>query len=488
MKCVGHGTYGTVYRKADGLAMKQVEKFDPNRKNFEFTSICEIAILSIRGIPNIPRLNEIKSDNHRYYITMEDCGNTLLQHAATLNTLQRRDAVPGILFQLLESAIALYDLGMFHSDIKSSNVMIKPDNNVKLIDFGIHSFEVVGKIDKNLMSKPYSCYTPQWGTYCICPPETFLHNVWDANKYMVWSIGITICEFIFKSHSFICDYLLQSDSQAVYQDAYKCDSKIRYFMAMLFYSKMQIGETTLAEFKSSKRISPEVAEFLSKALVLDHNKRATLQELFKLPLFDKVRQQNKSQIVHLTVKDKTLIFAAPVKAPMLYTHSNGNYYIYRKLAIEWMFDVYNSTNKLQLLVHAVNIFDRYIAEEPVLCADIALVACSATYLSQYLISHDMIDIHTLLNSLSLLSPTMPSSKIEVSDIVGCVNHIFHRLQYKLYCRTFDVLMAKEGVAVDFDIVSETLITQTPPYNNSKLINTYVSLVKKYERMKEIYSI
>lgn len=484
---VGQGTYGKVFRKGNGLAMKQVAMFEHNRANFELTSICEIATLAISGIPNTPVLCEVMSDNHSYYITMEDCGKTLLEYARTISTSKRQQFAPKVMFNLLESAIALEELGLLHNDIKSSNVMVNHNGDIKLIDFGINMFELAGKVDKHLMSKPQTDYPEQWGTYCICPPETFLDNTWTADKYMVWSIGITICEFIFKTHSFICDCLLPRESKDAYQRAYNNDSRIRYFMKMMFMNKIMSGDKTLSNFTTCTNLQPEIADLISRALIIDYKERASLRDLYNLPIFDQFRIQKQDQKIGIRViKDKTAIYGAPVEAPMLHTRSgSGNYYVYRKLLIEWMFDVYNATHKLQLLVHAVSLFDRYMAVEPVVTEDIVVVACSAAYLAQYMIKHEFIDLQNLITSLSLLSPQVPSHCIQKTDVINCINHMFRRLHYKLYRKTFDVLICKEGIAVDFDIITETLFTVIPPYNNSKLINTYISLVKKYEKLVEI---
>lgn len=468
---LGQGTYGQVFRKADGTVMKQVDKVDRysrNKWNIELSSICEMAILKIKGIPNTPKLQYITEDSQHYYIHMQDCGCTLLEYARTLSCEERQKFAPQAMFQLLQAAIAFEELGILHNDIKSGNVMVDSTGKVRLIDFGINVFETVDKVDGDLISRPEASYAKQFGTYCVCPPETFLDEIWNADKYMAWSIGVTMCEFIFKTHSFICDNLLEKESQQAYQKAYRNEPQILHFLAMIFYTKARKGETSLAKFENCKGLAPELADFLNKALMLDYNKRSSLRELYDLPMFDRFRER-REHIVPMF--DRVTIFGSPVKAAQ-YMHSD-TYSMYRTHVIEWMFDIYNATGKLCIFVQAVNILDRYMASgDVVLQGDIVIVACAAAYIAQYALKEKHIDLSTIISSVSWISPAIPHHTIYAADVNARMQRMLVKLDFDLYRKTFDTIIAKQGIEVDMETVLRILTSTVPPYDNAVLISSY----------------
>lgn len=477
MQRLGQGTYGQVFQKDDGSVMKQVDKVDrysKNKWNIELSSICEMAVLKIKGIPNTPKLHYITDDPKHYYLHMEDCGSTLLEYARKLSLEERQSFAPKAMFQLLQSAIAFEELGILHNDIKSGNVMVDSNRDVKVIDFGLNIIETVGKIDSNMVSAPNASYANQWGTYCICPPETFLDKIWDADKYMAWSIGITMCEFIFKTHSFICDNLLEGESQVAYKKAYRNESQILHFMAMLFYTKAKKGEVSLAKFSACNGLDPEICEFLTKALMLDYKERSSLRELIALPMFDKFRQET-----YTALPDKVTIYGSPVKSPLL---TSTSYATYRSAMIEWMFDLYNATGKLNIFVQAVSIFDRYMACDAVLPHDIVIVACASAYIAQYALKETSIDLVTMVSCLSWIAPVFTHQAfhtIYTSDIHARMQRMLLKLDYDLYRKTFDVIISKQGIQVEMDIVLNVLTHTLPPYNNAVLISAYRKSLLKH---------
>lgn len=87
--------------------------------------------------PNIVDVYDVGEDNNEHYIVMEYI------HGYTLKQLiRRRGAIPykesvWIIKQLAGALMEAHRNNIIHRDIKSQNVLIKPDGTIKLSDFGI---------------------------------------------------------------------------------------------------------------------------------------------------------------------------------------------------------------------------------------------------------------------------------------------------------------------------------------------------------------
>ena len=248
---IGQGSYGQVFMKNQDQVIKQVDKYDMGDKSYNFTSmelssICETAILAKRFI-NTPVINDISMpcNSPKIRIGMEHCGMTLLQKAKTLTFMQRIELLPWIAHQLVKSALHLQNNGIVHNDIKSANVLVNDVFDVKLIDFGICMFETIGAVSNDLIAPKGTVLSKDWGTYCICPPELFTKGMWDVEKFMPWSIGITLCEFLFKTHSFIHDCVLNLTERKVYKLYIKQDEMLKHILGTAFISRINGGNEVL---------------------------------------------------------------------------------------------------------------------------------------------------------------------------------------------------------------------------------------------------
>lgn len=141
---IGQGGMSVVYlamneRANKQWAIKEVRK--DGVQNFEVVQqglIAEVNMLKRLDHPNLPSIIDVIEEEGRFLIVMDYIeGNTLAK------ALQEYGAQPQE--QVIEWAIQLCDvLGYLHTrkppiiyrDMKPSNVMLKPDGNVTLIDFG----------------------------------------------------------------------------------------------------------------------------------------------------------------------------------------------------------------------------------------------------------------------------------------------------------------------------------------------------------------
>lgn len=492
---LGSGSYGQVFSTVDGNVVKYVEKicpYDPSGSNIELTTICESVILNIPNIRNVPKLLGIYDMTYdKVGLKMEHCGMTLLEAARTLEFDERLNAVPEIAFQLIQAALDLNRYGVFHNDIKIANVMVKEGQenflNVRLIDFGICGFETVGTIDKDLKTNGTTEVQDHWGTYCVCPPEAFMHKIFNAEKYMVWSIGITLCDFMFSTHSFIRDQIMDDVTRMNYAKYYKCDQKIIHFMSLYFNKLISKGYTVLEKISTCKEFTPDISDLLNKVLTLDFTKRATLLELYNLPMFDPLRKTCLTKHVGSVSTSEAVMFGCKVAGPKVLDGvtdkiKTAEYNAYRGVMVNWLFQMYKATNKLPIFVHAVNLFDMFMATEAVEIDNFVFVICAVAYIAQYITRGMQIDINVMVNNLSL-SLGVQTSILKVSEVNRAIETVLKRLDYSLYRVPFDVIIAKQNIVVDMNTVYKVMTSVSAPYDNAALVRRYGLFVKNESLLK-----
>ena len=138
---LGAGGMGQVYKARDMRLNRYVAiKFlhrarvaDPNRKS---RFIQEARAASALNHPNIIVVHEISTHEDIDYIVMEHvAGKTL--GSLILRQGMRLDAALGIAVQIAGALAAAHAAGIIHRDVKPSNVMVRDDGQVKLLDFGL---------------------------------------------------------------------------------------------------------------------------------------------------------------------------------------------------------------------------------------------------------------------------------------------------------------------------------------------------------------
>lgn len=87
--------------------------------------------------PNIVDVYDVGDDGDKHYIVMEYVkGYTLKQLIKKRGTIPYKEAV-WMIKQLAGALMEAHRKGIIHRDVKSQNVLIKPDGTIKLSDFGI---------------------------------------------------------------------------------------------------------------------------------------------------------------------------------------------------------------------------------------------------------------------------------------------------------------------------------------------------------------
>ncbi len=113
-------------------------------------------------------------------------GHTLADIIDTRGALAEPDAL-AIARQVALGLADIHGLGIVHRDVKSQNIMITPDNQVKLIDFGIAK----GQDQATVTQSSHFA-----GTLYYAPPEQILgaHNV--DHRADIYALGIVLYEML----------------------------------------------------------------------------------------------------------------------------------------------------------------------------------------------------------------------------------------------------------------------------------------------------
>ena len=164
------------------IAIKIIDKFKLLKDETDIHRIKrEISILKKIRHNNIIQLYEIMESKHNLYIVMEYCeGKELFDYIVKHKRLNEKDAC--ILFQQLISGVDyLHKQGIIHRDLKPENILLDANNNIKLSDFGLSTFDT----HNHLLKTP--CGTP---TYA--PPEMLRGDEYNGECSDIWSCGVIL--------------------------------------------------------------------------------------------------------------------------------------------------------------------------------------------------------------------------------------------------------------------------------------------------------
>ena len=192
-KIIGQGGMGTVYlahhvRLDSPMAVKELRAEYPTEKErqaalrqFE----AEARFLVRLNHPNLPKVTDAFIENDRCYMVMEYIEGVTLD-----NLLREAGGGPMDILQVVEWGLQIADvLAYLHSqtpavifrDLKPGNIMVQPDGNVRLIDFGIaRRFQPGAAKD-----------TALFGSVGYSPPEQFGLRQTDP-RADIYAFGATL--------------------------------------------------------------------------------------------------------------------------------------------------------------------------------------------------------------------------------------------------------------------------------------------------------
>ena len=142
---IGAGGMGEVFRATDTRLQRTVaikilshdKVADPERKR---RFLQEARAVSALNHPNIVTLHDIASDSGVDYLVMEYVPGKSLDDLITPKGLPFVEAL-GYAQQIASALAAAHAAGIVHRDIKPANVIVTPEGQIKILDFGIAKLE-----------------------------------------------------------------------------------------------------------------------------------------------------------------------------------------------------------------------------------------------------------------------------------------------------------------------------------------------------------
>ena len=241
-KTIGEGTFGKVklgihIPTEEKVAIKILEKDKiQDREDLERISR-EINFLKKLNHPNIIKIYDIIENSKNFYIIMELANNgELFKYIVKKKKLDEAEA-SFFYYQLILGLEAIHKQKIVHRDIKPENLLLKENNILTIIDFGLSN-----QYKKNQYLKT-SCGSP-----CYAAPEMILGRKYNGLLVDLWSSGIVL-------YAMVCGYLPFED---------KNNDKL--------YKKILNGK-----FDLPSRLSNECKDLIKKILTVNPKNRIGIE-------------------------------------------------------------------------------------------------------------------------------------------------------------------------------------------------------------------
>ncbi|KAG9508675.1 Serine/threonine-protein kinase PAK 1, partial [Fragariocoptes setiger] len=242
---IGSGATGIVYKAMDNetaeiVAIKTIDIAKQAKKDLIFT---EILVMKQNKHPNVINYHEsYLVNNNQLWVVMEYMEFGPLTDLVTTMIL-REGQIAALVREVLKAVEFLHRNKVCWRDIKSDNVLLGLDGQVKAIDFGFCAqMDDINDKRRTVVGSPY------W-----LSPEIINRKGYDT-KTDIWSTGILVLEMLNGEPP----YLTETPLRAIFLIASCGKPKIDY-----------------------ERLSPELADFLNRCLDVDPAKRATASELLQ---------------------------------------------------------------------------------------------------------------------------------------------------------------------------------------------------------------
>ncbi|KAJ6339630.1 hypothetical protein OIU77_007553 [Salix suchowensis] len=291
------GTYGKVYKARDKktgefVALKKV-KMDVGKDRyleeygFPLTSLREINILMSFDHPSIVKVKEVvMGDLDSVFLVMEYMEHDLKELMQMMKQPFSTSEVKCLMLQLLEGVKYLHDNWVLHRDLKTSNLLLNNQGELKVCDFGM----------SRQYGSPLKPYTSLVVTLWYRAPELLLGAKQYSTAVDMWSVGCIMAEMLTKKPLFTgkgeIDHLdkifktLGTPDETVWPGLSKLRGAKANFVKQP-YNQLR-KKFPFTPFTGSPVLSDSGFDLLNKLLTYDPEKRITADDALNHPWFHEV--------------------------------------------------------------------------------------------------------------------------------------------------------------------------------------------------------
>lgn len=184
LESLGQGAYAQVYegeRDDEKIALKKIKHCSNG-----IDCLFEATLCSILEHPSICHAREIYSTDSNMYMVLDKGTTDLSYFTRNKSKPTPLSTIKEWLFSVSQAVYYFHRLGIVHGDLKAANVILYPDNTVKLTDFNLST----------KLWSPKDKFRHAVGTHSHCPPEV-LAGAWWSLSLDIWSLGCLFYEVAF---------------------------------------------------------------------------------------------------------------------------------------------------------------------------------------------------------------------------------------------------------------------------------------------------
>ncbi|KAJ8747965.1 hypothetical protein K2173_007852 [Erythroxylum novogranatense] len=303
---INEGTYGKVYRARDKktgeiVALKKVKMAlgrDRNLEEYGFplTALREINILLSFRHPSIVNVKEVVMDDHDgVFMVMEYMEHDLKGMMQMMKQPFSTSEVKCLMLQLLEGIKHLHDNWVLHRDLKTSNLLMNNQGELKICDFGM----------SRLYGSPLKPYTSLVVTMWYRAPELLLGAKEYSTAVDMWSVGCIMAELLTKEPLFRgrneIDQLdkivrmLGAPNDKIWPEFSKLPGAKAKFVRQPY--NMLRKKFPATSFTGSPALSDSGFDLLNGLLTYDPKKRITAEAALNHPWFHEVPSPKSKELM-----------------------------------------------------------------------------------------------------------------------------------------------------------------------------------------------